>query len=486
MNKKYQIFISSTYTDLTAERAAARDAILRMNHFPVGMEQFGAADEEQWEIIKQTIDTSDYYVLIIGRRYGSAIKTGPNAGISYTEMEYQYAKSVGLPILAFLPDDDVPIRADQLEGDDSRAKLNAFIASVSASKLFDRWKNADDLAAKLTAALHKQFERTDRPGWVRGENAEKSLQTIVGLFDKVTALEEENKKLRLQSMSRTPELEINLSCCETLSAAEDDFNGWKSIEGSEYPLYNASDEMLTIYIQRIQHGGYLGNTDRLCFDDVPEKLRPFVNAKQLEEYNYALPEKEAVKQYDTNMHRFRSVKANGLVLNASIYNSGNAKATDIHVEIEFPSSFIVMEKEDAIFLDEPERPHMPKNPIIKAKEEYDRAHSGMANMFDLSLGKYLTAMDAFEINMPLKASVKPALLLRSLHPASSAWSLTADEQSVHIWKDSLIQTYEWDGGEFVIAPTSEGEFTVKISAICGELPEPAEYEYKIKVVDMGY
>lgn len=62
MNKKYQVFVSSTYKDLQEARAKVRDAILSMYHFPVGMELFGAANEEQWQIISETIDSSDYYV----------------------------------------------------------------------------------------------------------------------------------------------------------------------------------------------------------------------------------------------------------------------------------------------------------------------------------------------------------------------------------------------------------------------------------------
>ena len=73
MDKKYQVFISSTYKDLIEARAKVRDAILSMYHFPVGMEVFGAANEEQWQIIRETIDSSDYYVLIIAQRYGSVI-----------------------------------------------------------------------------------------------------------------------------------------------------------------------------------------------------------------------------------------------------------------------------------------------------------------------------------------------------------------------------------------------------------------------------
>lgn len=75
MEKKYQVFISSTYKDLIEARSKVRDAILSMMHFPVGMEMFNAADEEQWEIIQETIDSSDYYVLILGQRYGSVIES---------------------------------------------------------------------------------------------------------------------------------------------------------------------------------------------------------------------------------------------------------------------------------------------------------------------------------------------------------------------------------------------------------------------------
>ena len=63
MDKKYQVFISSTYKDLIEARAKVRDAILSMYHLPVGMELFGAANEEQWQIISETIDSSEVSIL---------------------------------------------------------------------------------------------------------------------------------------------------------------------------------------------------------------------------------------------------------------------------------------------------------------------------------------------------------------------------------------------------------------------------------------
>ena len=82
MKKKYQVFIPSTFNDLQEERAKVRGAILSMYHFPVGMEMFGAANESQWKIIQDTIDSSDYYVLLIAHRYGSIIMEGADVGIS--------------------------------------------------------------------------------------------------------------------------------------------------------------------------------------------------------------------------------------------------------------------------------------------------------------------------------------------------------------------------------------------------------------------
>ena len=85
MKKKYQIFISSTYNDLIEERTMVRDAILSIQQFPVGMEYFGASNQRQWDKIKDTIDSSDYYVLIVAHRYGTTITDETGDKISYTE-----------------------------------------------------------------------------------------------------------------------------------------------------------------------------------------------------------------------------------------------------------------------------------------------------------------------------------------------------------------------------------------------------------------
>ena len=56
MERKYQVFISSTYTDLKEERQNIIDVLLMADCIPAGMEAFAASDDAQFNIIKSGID----------------------------------------------------------------------------------------------------------------------------------------------------------------------------------------------------------------------------------------------------------------------------------------------------------------------------------------------------------------------------------------------------------------------------------------------
>lgn len=164
-NKKYQVFISSTYTDLKHERAQVTEAILELGHMPYGMEVFPAANDSQWEWIKTAIDESDYYIVIIGGRYGS-IKS--DSGLSYTEMEYRYAISKGVPAIAFIIDSEVDLPKSKIETDPEKAKkLEQFKQYISENKLWKSYSSAEDLKAKVYPSLLNLIRTCPREGWVR-------------------------------------------------------------------------------------------------------------------------------------------------------------------------------------------------------------------------------------------------------------------------------------------------------------------------------
>ena len=159
---KYQIFVSSTYEDLKAERDQIIKASLEMGHIPVGMEMFSAANEEQWKIITRQIDQSDYYAVIVAHRYGSIVD-----GVSYTEKEYDYAIQQGVPVLGFVIEAAASWPANWVDADiDKKKPLDLFKEKVK-HKPTGFWFNADDLHGKFSIALMKAIANNPRPGWAR-------------------------------------------------------------------------------------------------------------------------------------------------------------------------------------------------------------------------------------------------------------------------------------------------------------------------------
>ena len=139
-NKKYQIFVSSTYEDLKEERKSIIENISKMGHFPVGMELFVASTDEQFEYIKKVIDNCDYYILIIGGRYGSISQ---KTKMSYTEMEYDYAIDKGIPVLVFPYSNIEQIPTNKKDKD--LTQIKDFHKKVSQNRMCDFWDDKNKL-----------------------------------------------------------------------------------------------------------------------------------------------------------------------------------------------------------------------------------------------------------------------------------------------------------------------------------------------------
>jgi hypothetical protein len=60
--KRYQVFVGSTYSDLIKERQEVATSIMRVGCFPSGMEQFAASNDDAWKVVCGIIDQCDYYV----------------------------------------------------------------------------------------------------------------------------------------------------------------------------------------------------------------------------------------------------------------------------------------------------------------------------------------------------------------------------------------------------------------------------------------
>jgi hypothetical protein len=169
MDKKYQVFISSTYWDMKDERQAAVTAILEDGHIPAGMELFAASDKKQMDVIKRWINESDVFMLILGGRYGSIES---ESGKSYVHLEYEYAVEIGKPFFAlYLTDDALNEKArgelgiKAVERDHS-GKYNDFRALVR-SKLCTEVNVPLDIRVAVPKSIKSLATENNLRGWVR-------------------------------------------------------------------------------------------------------------------------------------------------------------------------------------------------------------------------------------------------------------------------------------------------------------------------------
>ena len=171
MKKKYQVFISSTYKDLSDERSAVTQCLLEMGCIPVGMEQFPASDMSQMDYIKMMLDDCDYYVLILAGKYG----TPDSDGVGFAEKEYDYAISKGIPVMSFVIKDTGKLISEKCEETAAgRKKLQAFRKKVCSGKLVKFYTDIGSLRTAVAVSLNRCIQDFPAVGWIRGDVAETS------------------------------------------------------------------------------------------------------------------------------------------------------------------------------------------------------------------------------------------------------------------------------------------------------------------------
>jgi hypothetical protein len=133
------------------------------------MELFNAATENSWPVIRRLIDGCDYYVVIVAGRYGYQL---PETGKSFTQSEYEYARDVGKPRLAFLHKHPEKIISEYTDhAGSSASKLKAFRSMLERELLVKYWeRSGDELATIVVTSLNRVVDQNPQTGWVRGDS----------------------------------------------------------------------------------------------------------------------------------------------------------------------------------------------------------------------------------------------------------------------------------------------------------------------------
>jgi hypothetical protein len=262
MEKRYQVFVSSTYEDLRVERQEVIQALLALDCIPAGMEFFPAADEAQWSLITRIIDDCEFYIVIIGDRPGTLAPGGK----SYTQLEYEHAVDRGKPVMAFLAD---PARRPGIErSPEDRARLDGFRELASGNNLRRSWSTPKELAFEVAKAIVHVKRTNPGGGWIKKASLPKEVfaQTLRGRTVLEAVVDAGIKDVQLWNLrgnSLPPDRFFKAAQKEILvsaATAHATLNAWAKLRKSGYVGINVCFLLLHQSEANKSWGGGLGAT----------------------------------------------------------------------------------------------------------------------------------------------------------------------------------------------------------------------------------
>ncbi|HEX7999122.1 MAG TPA: DUF4062 domain-containing protein [Pyrinomonadaceae bacterium] len=148
-----KIYISSTYGDLKEFREEAYRALRQLRHDVVAMEDYAASDQRPLDVCLADVAACDIYVGIFAWRYGFIPPKDNPERRSITELEFRRAASSGKTCLIFLLNEDVPWPPSLMEKGEGGEKLQQLRAELMDKHSVDFFRNKDDLARRVSAAV---------------------------------------------------------------------------------------------------------------------------------------------------------------------------------------------------------------------------------------------------------------------------------------------------------------------------------------------
>lgn len=447
ISKKFQIFVSSTYTDLIEERQSAVEAILKAGHIPAGMELFTSSNKSQWEIIKRWIDESDIYMLILGGRYGSIEL---ESGKSYTHLEYEYALQINKPLFAIVMKDEAiaELKAKDTEQDNPE-KLKDF-RNIVMSRMCAFFADEKDIKLAIHESLNDIIRENPLIGWVRGTaQSENIAQEIALLNDENRKLREENDKLKAQQVQREPKLEM-------------------VINGGQELVYEFNIPKSVLY------------QDREPIGEIPSHLKSFLSQETVDEYNQELKNItiKNIEDYNLIQEKIYAFENLSEKIALKLVNSGNLKATSIMVELEFPDFIYVMNVDDSSYKIVSDLkgqgweviPRPLYNPLTQAERSYQDS---------LSNNKH---------SLPTMDLTKNMLLAQHRHrnmeftiPRINRHDHLIDNRRIEINLSDLLHGYSKESTNYKIIPLHKGNGAIKVFIHCEEYLKMQQFEIPITV-----
>ena len=181
LDKRYQVFISTSGKDMQPERMVLSQTLVGMGFFSWGLEQRTPLSTA---FSRRQIDDCDYFLLLLGSQYGEQSVSG----VGYMQLEYIYAVTKQKPIIVFMHEDPES-RSEDLhdEKPELREKFREFRKQLQQE--VDQvicYRTLRDLELAVRFNMSQMLERYPTTGWVRPQNTQALHDEIERLKSKLS------------------------------------------------------------------------------------------------------------------------------------------------------------------------------------------------------------------------------------------------------------------------------------------------------------
>jgi hypothetical protein len=313
IDKRYHVFISTTGADMQPERLVLAQTLASLGFFSWGLE---ARTPLTTAFARRQIDDCDYFVLLLGSRYGELSASG----VSYLHLEYIYAITKQKPILVIMhesPESRAPeIQESTKEG---QRKFEDFRRQLQRERdMVVTFREPRELEVILRHAMPQLTQRYPSLGWVRPNDAP------------MQALQLENERLRQKNVELMASAGRTRSIAGALSTLDEQISAAGGGESSilDVPIVRGDEIMSFDYrVHAYQDGNFreLRPRRQMTWNELliavgpgfcppaPEEkfarlLNEYLNISALRDVQETIPRAHATARCQINVRALHAIK----------------------------------------------------------------------------------------------------------------------------------------------------------------------------------
>jgi len=292
LDKRYQVFISTSGAEMQPERIILSQTLVGMGFFSWGLEQRTPLNTA---FARRQIDDCDYVVILLGSQYGEQSVSG----VGYMHLEYIYAVTKQKPIIVFMHED--PASRDPSLHDtkpEFQEKFKEFrqLLQQEADQVFC-YRTLRDLEMAVRLNMPQMLERYPVSGWVRPQNTQALHDEIDQLKAKVAQLERDGGTREVDPFLSLPKVSMH------------------EVFSFEYRMHAYQDgNFKELKVQkRLTWAQLLAILGSTFINPTPEeffskRMNEYLNETGLEDARAEMPRAHAVARAQINIRALHSLK----------------------------------------------------------------------------------------------------------------------------------------------------------------------------------